>query len=106
MNVIIKIEERWDMLVLNKSAKFLDKLGKILAFLTVTLIAVLFINERFSFIGADVENILYKIREYAILATLIVVGFEFAVKRNIVIFVLYCIIALVAVGFSFPALFS
>jgi hypothetical protein len=39
------------------------------------------------------------------LATLIVVGLEWAVRRNIVFFIIYCVIALIAIGFSFPALF-
>ena len=94
------------MIGLRKLSKSLDILGKFLAFCSVTLIALLYINMRFSFLGADIATILYRVREYAILATLIVVGFEWAVKRNIVFFVIYCIIALIAVGFSFPAFFS
>ena len=93
------------MLILGRFSKFFDVLGKILAFCTVTLIAALFLNAKFPFIPADTLAILTPVREYAILSTLIVVGFEFAVKRNILIFILYCIIALIAVVFSFPALF-
>jgi hypothetical protein len=93
------------MLVLKKTSKFFDILGKFLALCSVTLIAVLYINSRFAFIGADIVNILYRVREYAILATLIVVGLEWAVRRNIVFFIIYCVIALIAIGFSFPALF-
>ena len=92
------------MLVLGKFSKVLDKVGKLLAVCTVTLIAVLFLNAKFPFVPADTLAILLPIREYAILATIIIVGFEFAVKRNILIFILYCIIALIAVIFSFPAL--
>lgn len=76
-----------------------------MAFLTVIIIGVVFLNDGvFKFLSDDKLAVLRLIKEYAVLATLIVVGFAFASKRNIIFFVLYCILAAVAVGFSFPAL--
>ena len=66
----------------------------------------LFLNDGIvQFIPTDTLNTLKMIKEYAVLATLIVVGSSFAFKRSIILFVPFVILAVLAVAFSFPALF-
>lgn len=93
------------MIIIRHFSKLFSIVGQIMAFLTVIIIGVVFLNDGvFKFLSDDKLAVLRLIKEYAVLATLIVVGFAFASKRNIIFFVLYCILAAVAVGFSFPAL--
>ncbi len=94
------------MIIFKHFSKFFNILGQIMAFLTVILIGVIFINNGvFQFIPASKLALLNTIKEYAVLSTLVVVGLSFASKRNIIFFVVYCLLAAVAIGFSFPALF-
>ena len=82
--------------------KFFDIIGEILAVLTITLIAFLYINANFDFItDASLINLLTRIREYMILATIIVVGLEFSVKRNFLFFLIFAALSAVAVIFGF-----
>ena len=79
-----------------------DFLGEILAVLTIMLIAFLFINANFGLIGsADTVSVLTAIRDYAILGTLIIVGLEFSVKRSFAWFVIFLVLAAIAVLFTF-----
>ena len=90
------------MVLGKKLEKVFDFLGEILAVLTIILVAFLYINGTFKFItDQNLITLLYTIREYAILGTIIVVGIEFAVKRSFMFFVLFCVVATVAVLFSF-----
>lgn len=83
-------------------SKFFNVLGEILAVLTITLIAFLYLNGTFKFVtDANVVSLLWKIREYMILGTVIIVGLEFAVKRSFAFFVIFVLLAAVAVVFSF-----
>lgn len=92
------------MIILDKFAKIFDWLGRLMAFLTIILIALLFLNAKFPFLG-DKAALLTTIKEYAVLSTLIVVGLGFASRRSILLFIPFCIFAVIAVVFSFPALF-
>ena len=93
------------MIVIRHFSKLFSIIGQIMAFLTVAIIGIVFLNDGvFRFLSEEKLAMLRLIKEYAVLATLIVVGFAFASKRNIIFFILYCILAAVAVGFSFPAL--
>lgn len=77
-----------------------------MAFLSVIIIGILFLNDGVvKFLPADIYKTLSTIKEYAVLFTLIIVGFSFACKRSLVLFVIYCLLAVAVVGFSFPALF-
>lgn len=93
------------MIGFRKFEKLFDIIGEIAAFLTITLIALLFLNAKYNFLPANAAQVMSDIREYAILGTLIVVGLEFACKRNFIIVILYFVIVAVALFFSFPALF-
>ena len=95
------------MLILGRFSKLFDLIGKIGAFFTVAIIGLIYFNNGvFKFLGADTLNVLTKIKEYAVLFTLVVVGLSFACKRSIILFVLWAALAAVAIGFSFPALFT
>lgn len=77
-----------------------------MAFLSVIIVGILFIHDGIvKFLPSDIYRTLSTIKEYAVLFTLIVVGFSFACKRSLVLFVLYCVLAVAVIGFSFPALF-
>lgn len=94
------------MIIIRHFSKIFSILGQIMAFLTVIIIGLIFINDGcVQFLSGATLGKLRMIKEYAVLATLIVVGFSFASRRNIIFFVIYCVLAAVAVGFSFPALF-
>ena len=93
------------MIIIRHFSRLFSIIGQIMAFLTVIIIGVVFLNDGvLRFLSEEKLAMLRLIKEYAVLATLIVVGFAFASKRNIIFFVIYCILAAVAVGFSFPAL--
>ena len=93
------------MIIIRHFSRLFSIIGQIMAFLTVIIIGVVFLNDGvLRFLSEEKLAMLRLIKEYAVLAPLIVVGFAFASKRNIIFFVIYCILAAVAVGFSFPAL--
>lgn len=93
------------MIIIRHFSKLFSIIGQIMAFLTVIIIGVVFLNDGvFKFLSEEKLAVLRLIKEYAVLATLIVVGLAFASRRNIIFFIIYCILAAVAVGFSFPAL--
>jgi len=93
------------MIIFRRFEKLFDILGEIAAFLTIALIAALFLNVQYNFIPVDTAATLATVKEYAILGTLIIVGFEFACKKGLIVFALYAALAVVALIYSFPALF-
>lgn len=94
------------MLVLRNFSKLFLLIGQIMAFLSVIIIGILFLHDGVvKFLPQDVYKTLSTIKEYAVLFTLIVVGFSFACRRTLLLFVLYCVLAATVIGFSFPALF-
>lgn len=83
-------------------SKVLNILGEILAVLTIVLITFLYLEGTFNFLNnPDLVTLLYQIREYMILGTIIVVGLEFSVKRSFTFFIIFAVIAAAAVIFSF-----
>lgn len=94
------------MLILRNFSKIFSILGSIMAFATVIIIGLIFLNDGIiQFIPTDILNTLKMIKEYAVLFTLIVVGLSFACKRSIFIFVPFIVLAILTLSFSFPALF-
>ena len=95
------------MLILGRFSKLFDFLGQICAFFTVALIGLIYFNNGVvHFIGADTLKVMTTIKEYAVLATLVLVGLSFASKRGLILFIVWAALAAVAIGFSFPALFN
>lgn len=94
------------MIIIRHFSKIFDIIGQIMAFLTVILLGLLYLNSGIiKFIPADTLAVLTTIKEYAVLGTLVVVGFGFASRRNFIFFGIFCLLAVVTIGFSFPALF-
>ena len=83
-------------------SKVLDVLGEILAVLTIAFAAFLYLDGTLNFLTDDnLVSLLWTIREYMMLGTIIIVGLEFAVKRSFAFFVIFVVLAAVAVIFSF-----
>ncbi len=95
------------MLILGRFSKLFDIIGQIMAFATVILLGVLYLNQVLpvQFLAAETLETLNVIKEYAVLCTLIVCGMEFACKRSIIIFIPFCVLAVLTFVLSFPALF-
>ncbi|MBR4745736.1 MAG: hypothetical protein IK070_03420 [Clostridia bacterium] len=95
------------MLILGRFSKVFELLGKIGAFFTVALIGIIYFNNGVvHFIGADTLKVMTVIKEYAVLFTLVLVGLSVASKRGLIIFVVWCVLAALAIGFSFPAIIN
>lgn len=77
-------------------------LGELFAFLTVLLILFMFVHEYFGIIkNVDLVRTLYLVREYMIIASLILVGFTFASKKGLILFIIYMAAAVAVIVFSF-----
>lgn len=95
------------MIVFDKFSKLFTVIGQIAAYITVAIIGLLFINDGiYAFLPQKTYNILSIIKEYAVLFTLVIVGFSFACKRTFLLWIPFVILAVAAIGFSFPALFK
>ena len=93
------------MLVLRNFSKLFTVIGQIMAFFSVILLGLVFVNDGIvQFLPSDFLNTLRTIKEYAVMFTLIIVGFSVACRRGLILFVLYCLLAAAVIGFSFPAL--
>lgn len=89
--------------------KVVDIIGEILAFFTVALIVLLFINryvagrasDGVGFLPVKLSEVLESIREIAVLLVVGLAGLEFAIKRGIIVFIIYAALVAVAVIFLF-----
>ncbi len=88
------------MLILKNFSKFFAILGQIMAFLTIVMLGLLYLNDvvPVKFLPEDFANTLTNIKEYAVILTITVCGLSFAVKRNIIIFLLFCAFAVCALA--------
>lgn len=88
------------MIVIRNFSKFFGGLGQIMAFLTVALLGLLYINSAapIKFLPENWLNIMERIKDYAVIVTLTVCGLGFASKRSLIIFVLFCVLALAALA--------
>lgn len=80
------------MLILKNFSKFFNVLGQIMAFLTIILLGLLYLNNvvPVKFLKEEYVSTLTSIKDYAVILTITVCGLSFAVKRNILIFILFC----------------
>lgn len=89
--------------------KVVDTITEILAFLTVILIVLVFVNRMVmdkssdgtGFLPVKVANVMESIREIAILLIVGLAGLQFALKRGFIIFILYALLVAAAVIFLF-----
>ena len=88
------------MIILKNFAKFFNIIGQIMAFLTIILLGLVYLNQAlpFPFLPADFLAKLISIKEYAVIITITVCGLSFACKRSILIFIPFCILALCALA--------
>lgn len=87
------------MIVLGKFSKVFSKIGEILAFLTIIILGLIYLNDLLpiKFLG-ETYNTFVRIKDYAVIVTLTVCGFAFASKRSLIIFAPFCILALAALA--------
>ena len=85
--------------------KFIDIVGEILAMATMVLVVLLFANAKWGFIGADAVKVLEPIKNFAIVAVLGLKSLEFALKRNVIFFIICAAVIVVAFVFVFVQLF-
>jgi len=83
---------------------FLDWIGGICAFLTVIVYGILIIHANWSFIPANILNILYIIRTWAPLVVVAIAGLEFTQGKPFVIRIIFLVlVAVVVLSMFFPA---
>lgn len=87
--------------------RFIDVLGEILAFLTVALWVFMFFQYTFGFLNGinvgtwTLVGLLEYIKIWATLLVLGLKGFEFALKRGFLIFIIYVVLIAACVIFMF-----
>ena len=88
--------------------KFLSLIGGILAFLTVIMYAVLFINSVWSFLPTNVVSFMEGIKFFAVLAVCAITGLEFAfaTKSKLLVFLFIIVLAVVVVFMFFPGVLA
>lgn len=84
-----------------KFEKVVDILGEVLAFLTVALLVLVFANRYFAFLPEQAAKIMESVLIIAVLLVVALSGLEFALKRGIVVFILYAALVAAAVIFLF-----
>ncbi len=84
-----------------KLEKVVDIIGEILAFLTVALMVFVFVNRYFGFLPADTAKIIESVLVVAVLLVVALAGLEFALKRGLIVFILYAALVAAAVIFLF-----
>ena len=81
--------------------KVVDVICEILGFLTVALMVFVFINRAYPFLPENATKIIESILYIAVLLVLALAGLQFALKRGIVVFIIYALLVAAAVVFLF-----
>ena len=84
-----------------KLEKIVDVIGEVFAFLTVALLVFVFVNRWQGFLPENVANILESVLTIAVLVVVALAGLEFALKRGLVVFIIYGVMVAAAVIFLF-----
>ena len=87
------------MLVLGRFSKLFAFVGEVMAFLTIVVIGLVYLNDALPvhFLG-DFRTTLVNIKEYAVIITLTVCGMSFASRRPLIIFIPFCVLAVCALA--------
>ena len=95
------------MVLGRKVEKVVDIVGEILAMATIVLVVVMLANDKWGFIQLETAmyDILNTVKNFAIVAVLGLSALEFALKRNIIIFIICAAAIVVAFVFVFIPLF-
>lgn len=81
--------------------RVVDLAGEILAFFTIALILLLYINGHFGFLPQDLTNTLSVVREIAIIAVVGLKGLEFALKGRLIRMIIFLVLFLGVIIFMF-----
>ena len=85
------------MIVLRNFSKLFSILGQIMAFLTIILLGLIYINQALP-VAILPYNTLLSIKEYSVILTITMCGLAFACKRSLFIFIPFCILAICALA--------
>lgn len=88
-----------------KVEKVVDIVGEILGMATMILVVVLLANDKWAFIDGTILTTLNTIKNFAIVAVLGLTALEFALKRNLLIFIICAAVIVIAFVFVFIPLF-
>ncbi len=96
------------MIILRNFSKFFSYLGQIMAFLTIIILGLTYLNQAlpFAFLPENFSTLLTSIKEYAVILTITVCGLSFACRRSLLIFIPFCILAICALACYSIVLFS
>ena len=96
------------MIILKNFSKFFSYLGQIMAFLTIIIIGLVYLNDALPihFLGGNFYNLLVSIKEYAVILTITVCGLSFACRRSLIIFIPFCVLAICALACYSIVLFT
>ncbi len=88
------------MIVLRNFSKLFSILGQIMAFLTIILLGLIYINQALpvAILPENFYNTLLSIKEYSVILTITMCGLAFACKRSLFIFIPFCILAICALA--------
>lgn len=88
------------MIILRNFSKFFSYLGQIMAFLTIIILGLVYLNQALpiSFLPDKALNFLTSIKEYAVILTITVCGLSFACRRSLLIFIPFCVLAVCALA--------
>ena len=88
------------MIILKNFSKFFSYLGQIMAFLTIIILGLTYLNQAlpFPFLPANFASTLESIKEYAVILTITVCGLSFACRRSLFIFIPFCLLAVCALA--------
>ena len=88
------------MIILKSFSKFFSVLGSVMAFLTIIMIGLIYLNQvvPVAFLPEDFYNTIVSIKDYAVIITLTVCAMAFASRRSIIIFIPFCILAICALA--------
>lgn len=87
------------MIILRNFSKFFTYLGQIMAFLTIIMLGLIYLNQALpvKFLG-DFATELEAIKDYAVILTITVCGLGFAVRRSLFLFIPFCLLAICALA--------
>ena len=96
------------MIILRNFSKFFSYLGQIMAFLTIIILGLTYLNQAlpFPFLPSNFANTLTNIKEYAVILTITVCGLSFACRRSLFIFIPFCVLAVCALACYSIVLFN
>lgn len=88
-----------------KVEKVIDVVGEVLAMATIVLVVVMLANTKWEFIDGALLTTLETVKNLAIVVVLGLKSLEFALKRNVILFIICAAVIVVAFVFVFIPLF-